>query len=234
MLSIILNKHSIYVNNLALMPKPKGREAIKAWHRQKIIDATIDVITEHGIAGTTIARVVGRAGVSMGLVNVHFNSKDSLLTQVLQQMADEYKAHWHAFLDTALPDPVEQLKALVLADFDPAVLNLKTLGVWFAFRAQARARPEYIDLVGSREREQLQKTIELFARINRISGQERDPETLALALTTMLDGMWTDYFLYPDEFDRERALGSVFSYLGAMYPGYFKDADHRRVRVLAR
>ena len=216
------------------MPKPKGREAIKAWHRQKIIDATIDVITEHGIAGTTIAKVVERADVSMGLVNVHFTSKDSLLTQVLQQMADDYNAHWRAVLETASPDPVEQLKALVLADFDPSVLNRKTLGVWFAFRAQARARPEYIDLVGSREREQMRKTVELCTLINQISGRDHDPQTLALALTTMLDGIWTDYFLYPDEFERERALKAVFLFLSAMYPECFTDADHRRVRVYAR
>lgn len=222
------------MSNLALMPKPKGREAIKAWHRQKIIDATIDVITEYGIAGMTIAKVVEKADVSMGLVNVHFTSKDSLLTQVLEQMADDYSAHWRAVIETASPDPVEQLKALVLADFDPSVLNRRTLGVWFAFRAQARARPEYIELVGSREREQMRKTVELCTRINQIGGWEHDPQTLALALTTMLDGIWTDYFLYPEEFERERALKAVFLFLSAMYPVCFTDADHRRVRVYAR
>ena len=222
------------MNNLALKSRPRGREAIKAWHRQKIIDATVDVITEYGIAGLTIARVVDKAEVSMGMVNVHFTSKDSLLTQVLQQMANDYNAHWRAVLEAAAPDPVEQLKALILADFDPSVLNRRTLGVWFAFRAQARARPEYVELVGSREREQMRKTVELFYRIKQLSGQAQDPQTLALALTTMLDGIWTDYFLYPDEFDRDRALNAVFLFLSAVYPACFKDADHRRVRVYAR
>ena len=43
----------------------------------------------------------------------------------------------------------------------------------------------------------------------------------ALGLTTMLDGMWTDYFLYPQDFNREKALGSVFMFLDAMYAGQF-------------
>ena len=85
-------------------PRPKAREAIKAWNRQKIIDATIAVINAQGIAGTTIARVVERADVSMGLVNVHFKSKDSLLTEVLQQMADDYAAHWRGVLETTAPN----------------------------------------------------------------------------------------------------------------------------------
>ncbi|TNF91309.1 MAG: TetR family transcriptional regulator [Gammaproteobacteria bacterium] len=76
MLSRILNKYSNSgLNRMKPAPRPQGREAIKAWHRQKIIDATIDVITTHGIAGTTVARVVDLAEVSMGLVNVHFRSK---------------------------------------------------------------------------------------------------------------------------------------------------------------
>ena len=92
------------------VPRPKGREAIKAWHRQKIIDATIDVITRHGIAGTTVARVVERADVSMGLVNVHFKSKQMLLGEVLRQMADEYKSHWRAKLERVPADPVARLR----------------------------------------------------------------------------------------------------------------------------
>jgi len=135
------------------VPRPTGREAIKAWNRQKIIDATIDVINQYGIAGTTVARVVELAKVSMGLVNVHFKSKDALLTQVLRQMAEAYSLHWRDRLNSAEQEPVAQLLAMVLADFDASVLNLKTLGVWFAFRAQVRAKPEYLDLIGTREPE---------------------------------------------------------------------------------
>jgi len=203
------------------LPRPKGREAIKAWNRQKIIDATIDVITRYGIAATTIAKVVEVANVSMGLVNVHFKSKDSLLSEVLRQMADEYTRHWQQALQQAVQNPVQQLQALVRADFDAEVLNPGTLGVWFAFRAQARVKPEYIELVGSRDREQMQKTVELLQQINRSSGLEHDAEVLALGLTTMLDGIWTDYFLYPQEFDRKKSLAGVFMYLEAMYPGQF-------------
>ncbi len=203
------------------IPRPKGREAIKAWNRRKIIDATIDVITQYGIAGTTIAKVVERADVSMGLVNVHFKNKENLLEEVLRQMAQEYKSHWTNQLASAPEDPVSQLKALVLSDFDRKVLNLKTLGVWFAFRAQARACPQYIELVGSRDHTLMQITVSLIHQVNQISVRDHDPDTLALALTAMLDGMWTDFFLYPEAFDKEKALASVFLFLAAMYPGFF-------------
>ncbi|MCP4390506.1 MAG: TetR family transcriptional regulator [Gammaproteobacteria bacterium] len=206
-------------------PRPSGREAIKAWHRQKIIDATIDVINQHGIAGTTIAKVVERAEVSMGLVNVHFKSKDALLAQVLQQMAQGYQLHWRDRVESAALDPVAQLSAMVLADFDASVLNLKTLGVWFAFRAQVRARPEYLELVGTREAEQVQLTISLFRKLNRKTGQKHDPATLTRLLAAMVEGMWTEFHLYPREFDRAKALQGVFLFLSVMYPDCFAASD---------
>ncbi len=206
------------------IPRPQGREAIKAWHRQKIIDATIEVITTHGIAGTTIAKVVELADVSMGLVNSHFTSKDILLGQVLRQMADEYKAHWYQRLEQASPQPVAQLSAMVLADFDAEVMNLRTLGVWFAFRAQVRARPEYLELVGMREREQLQKTVALFESLNRESRESQEPATLARLMSALLEGLWTEFYLYPRDFDRDRSIAAVFAFLEAFYPGQFGQA----------
>ena len=213
------------------VPRPTGREAIKAWNRQKIIDATIDVINQYGIAGTTVARVVERANVSMGLVNVHFKSKDALLAQVLRQMAEAYSWHWRDRLNSAAQDPVAQLRAMVLADFDASVLNLKTLGVWFAFRAQVRANPEYLDLIGTREPEQVQLMISLFRKLNRETGQKHDPVILTRLLSAMVEGMWTEFHLYPREFDRARALQGVFLFLGVMYPDCFPPLDKRSSTV---
>ncbi len=205
--------------------RPRGREAIKAWHRQKIIDATVDVITTHGIAGTTLARVVELAGVSMGLVNVHFKSKDMLLLEVLRQMADEYRLHWRARLEREPAGAESRLAAMVLADFDPAVLNLKTLGVWFAFRAQVRARPEYLELVGTREAEQQRATVDLLHQLNADSGQGRDPRVQARLLSALIEGFWTEFYLYPQEFDRERSIDAVFLFLNSLYPGRFEAAS---------
>jgi len=213
------------------VPRPTGREAIKAWNRQKIIDATIDVINQYGIAGTTVARVVELAKVSMGLVNVHFKSKDALLTQVLRQMAEAYSLHWRDRLNSAEQEPVAQLLAMVLADFDASVLNLKTLGVWFAFRAQVRAKPEYLDLIGTREPEQVQLMISLFRKLNRKTGQKHDPVILTRLLSAMVEGMRTEFHLYPREFDRAGALQGVSLFLGVMYPDCFPPLDKRSSTV---
>ena len=211
---------------MELAPRPKSRDAIKAWNRKKIIDATIDVLARHGITGTTVARVVEVADVSTGLINAHFKTMNALLDEVLTQMADEYKLHWRESLEKASKHPDAQLKALLLADFDPQVLNLKTMGVWFAFRAMARSRPKYIELVGTREKEQMQKMKALLHQLNEDSGSVHDPQLVASGLTAMLDGIWTDYYLYPDSFDRDINKACVFMFLDGLYPGMFALPDY--------
>ena len=54
-------------------------------------------------------------GLSRGIVNFHFESKEKLLVATLQHMADEYSAHWRATLLKAGDDPAQQLCALVMA-----------------------------------------------------------------------------------------------------------------------
>jgi len=208
-----------------LAPRPKSRDAIKAWNRKKIIDATIDVLSRHGITGTTVAKVVEVADVSTGLINAHFRTMTTLLDEVLTQMADEYQQHWREYLKNASQHPDAQLRALVLADFDPQVLNLKTMGVWFAFRAMARSRPQYIELVGTREKEQMEKMKTLLRQLNKESGSTHDPQLVAKGLTAMLDGIWTDYYLYPDNFDRDINQACVFMFLDGLYPGRFALPD---------
>lgn len=202
--------------------RPSGRDAIKAWHRQKILDATVEVINRYGIAGTTIARVVSIAEVSMGLVNVHFRSKQALLFEVLRQMAEIYRLHWRNHLGRVGNDPVSRLNAMLLADFDAEVLNLRTLGVWFAFRAQAHASPEYLELAGMREAEQMQEIISLIRRLNHASGQHHDPAVVTRQLAALVEGLWTEYYLYPQEFDHHQAMQCIYLFLEVMYPGYFK------------
>ena len=204
-------------------PRPKERQAIKVWNRQKIIDATIAVINTQGIAGTTIARVVELAEVSMGLVNLHFESKERLLEAALRHMAEKYDAHWKAALQAAPNEAGARIRALVLADLDPSVLNLETLGVWYAFRAQTRTNPAFVSLVGNRDRQLSTQYLKLFEHLNRESGRDHPVETLTRGLIAMLEGILADYFLYPGEFNHNDAVTLPMLYLGTLYPGQFGD-----------
>ncbi len=71
-------------------PQRKTQAERHAETHRKIIDATIACIDELGFHNTTIQNVSARAGVTVGGVQHHFNSKSQLLEGVLQDSFQTY------------------------------------------------------------------------------------------------------------------------------------------------
>lgn len=57
--------------------------------RHRIVVATLDVIAEHGVAGTTHRRIAAAAGVPLGSVTYYFATLDALLTSAFTLLAEE-------------------------------------------------------------------------------------------------------------------------------------------------
>jgi AcrR family transcriptional regulator len=60
-------------------PQALPREEVAAHQRQRLFDAMVQAINEHGFAATTISDLVGRAGVSRRSFYEHFANKDECL-----------------------------------------------------------------------------------------------------------------------------------------------------------
>jgi len=114
-------------------PERKGRRATRDARKQQLIEATIDSLAKRGYAETTMADISEGAGLSRGIVNFHFESKENLLIATLQWMADEYVAHWSAAYHKAGPRIADKLWALVAADFDKKICNRRKIAAWGAF-----------------------------------------------------------------------------------------------------
>ena len=74
-------------------PKTARRTESKEVRRKQLIDATIESIAQNGIAGTTMSTVTETAGLSLGIVNFHFESKQKLFEETLVHIAKEYHQH---------------------------------------------------------------------------------------------------------------------------------------------
>jgi AcrR family transcriptional regulator len=88
-----------------------SRAEAKAERRRQLVDATIESIARFGLTGTTMGKVTELAGVSLGLANFHFDSKDRLFEAVLQHLAAEQRALWRS----RAQDPGLSSRALLLA-----------------------------------------------------------------------------------------------------------------------
>lgn len=66
--------------------------------KSRIIDATLGVIAEHGVAGTTHRRIAAAADVPLGSLTYHFSGLDDLLEQAFtrhaERMSPLYEAHF--------------------------------------------------------------------------------------------------------------------------------------------
>ena len=88
-------------------------------HR-RIVEATVGVIAEHGVAGTTHRLIAAAADVPLGSLTYHFTGLDDLRAQAFalhaERMAVRYEAHFAAV--ASLDDVVEAVTGLVHADAD--------------------------------------------------------------------------------------------------------------------
>ncbi|MDU8914116.1 TetR/AcrR family transcriptional regulator [Aestuariicoccus sp. MJ-SS9] len=182
--------------------------------RKQLIEATITAISKHGIAGTTLTKVTQEAGLSLGLANFHFDSKDALLTATLQHLADEHRALW---IDKSRqPDlsAAAKLQAIVNAQFHPKVCNRRKLSVWFAFFGDTPHRSAYLRTSGELDRERQRVTADLCARIIGERGYTIvSPNQVSHMLEGLFDGLWLNILMYPDLFDRNTARDQVNAYL---------------------
>lgn len=74
-------------------PKRRTQEERSKSMRDKIIAATIAVVTESGFANATTTVVADRAGVSRGAVQHHFSSKEDLMSAVVYEITEKVDSH---------------------------------------------------------------------------------------------------------------------------------------------
>jgi TetR/AcrR family transcriptional repressor of bet genes len=207
-------------------PQPTSKPSVVKEARQRqLIDATISTIGRVGYSGTTLNHVAGAAGLSPGIVNFYFKSKDQLLAATLAQLAEEHESLWLAKIAAAGGSPEGGLDAMIEADFDPSICTLDKVVVWFAFWAEAQSRPLYRSVVSELEERYFQQTHAFCAELIAQGGYPGiDAADVARGLNAISDGLWADLLVLPETFDLEAAKRICRTFLGAVFPRHFPRA----------
>ncbi|MCB2109415.1 MAG: TetR family transcriptional regulator C-terminal domain-containing protein [Defluviimonas sp.] len=200
-------------------PRKLSRET----RRQQLIEATIRVIAERGYSRTTLTSVAQLAGLSHGLVNFHFETKDRLLAETLMFLAEEYRDNWVAALEAAGPHPAERLAALLEADFSPAICTDARLSAWCAFWGEAQCRPLYQEHCGSNDAEYNQTVEDICRDLLAVTGKPGNAERIARVLRVTSEGVWLDLMTMTAPYDRQEARSTVFSCAAAFFPEWFDE-----------
>jgi len=205
-----------------LQSAPLSRAEGKRRSRQKLITATINSIAKRGFADTTLARVAEGAGLSRGIVNFHFRTKDALFLETLKYMAREYRENWFRAFDAAGPSPADKLEATLMCDFDPPVSNRNRIAVWFAFYGEAKSRPTYMKECTESDNVIHNTLINLCQTIIDEGGYEdRNAQAIALGLSSIVEGLWLDNLLNTGVVTLEHGREVVRNYLQALFPKHY-------------
>jgi len=201
----------------------QSRIATKAVRRQQLIDATIESIAKNGLAGTTMTTVTREAGLSLGLVNFYFSTKQNLFEETLRYLAEEHHQFWKKSYEKATLTPEAKLKAIVAAHFHPTICKRKKITVWFGFFGEAKSRASYRKLVADIDAERLDVSARLCREIVAEGGYDTiDPENVAMTLEGLYDGFWLNILMYPREFTRFDAMTRIQKYLAGQFPSHFE------------
>ncbi len=204
----------------------KKRAVSKEMRRAQLIKATIKCVARKGLSGTTMADITKEAGLSLGIVNLHFQSKDKLLVETLRYMSEEYGEGVRKALD-AKGGPAEKLQALLEMDFSAKVCQRNKLAVWFAFWGESKSRPTYQKLCAKIDADASAAVHKLFHAIND-EGQYQhvDPGNFASVWNALTEGLWLDILISPNEVNREKALNICQGYLASIFPNHFNRPTH--------
>ena len=182
--------------------------------RRELIDCAISIIARNGLSGTTLAKVAAQAGLSAGIVNHHFETKDSLLIETLRILSEEFAAKLEeATAGTA--NPASGLAAIIALSLDPAISSAPKVAVWYAFQAETHWRQSYTELCGERDRAYMQAIKLLMAPL---AGAAADSDILARSFAGLLESYWQDILFEGENFDRAAAALSCLRYLATIFP----------------
>ncbi len=221
---IFLNYHLAehYMAQTEAKVAPNSRAVAKERRREQLIKATITCVAKRGFSATTLAEVTKEAGLSQGIINLHFQSKNKLLLETLKYLINEYQNIWEKTLEKAGPSPAAKLTALIELDFSKAIADRKKLAVWFAFWGETKSHSTYLKTCAEYDQLYTETEAELFADLIREGNYKNlDPQILATTLDALTDGLWLDILLLPNEVDRNQAKATVMNYLHCIFPKHF-------------
>lgn len=212
------------------MEEKRTRDQQRNRNRAVLLTATLDCVAELGVAGTSVSAIVERAGLSRGMIHLHFESKDKLLEEAARLLNEQY----YDTLDAALLDtgqsPQEQVEAILRTDLSAELLNERYANIWYAFRGEARKRNSIAVFSNTRDERLRTRVFESFLAIA-LATDSPEPERIARdaahGTLALLEGMWADFLLHPNAFRRDEAARIVLRFLSGLFPTHFDSSGAR-------
>lgn len=180
------------------------RTSIEKVRRRDLIEAAYRTFLEHGFTGMTVVRIGERAGMSHGIVNYYFKSKDELVSAVVR------KANFLIMQDTARrlrasTTPRERVSAVIAGNFPEELFSRDIARAWVSYYA-ALGRQSDLD--------RMQRAVDarLASNLMHALAQMVDRSRagrIANDIAVLIDGYWLRHTRSDDAVDAQAAIRQI-------------------------
>ncbi|MEU9730751.1 TetR/AcrR family transcriptional regulator [Streptomyces sp. NPDC048002] len=169
--------------------------------RQRLLEAAVACLAEHGWAGSTVSVVAERAGVSRGAAQHHFPTREDLFTAAVEYVAEERST---ALRDLFPQGAVQDRRAVVaaLVDLYTGPLFRAALHLWVAASNEEQLRPRVTELEARVGRETHRIAVELLGADESAPGARESVQ----GLLDMARGLGLANLLTDDRGRRQRVV----------------------------
>ncbi|MGV9882412.1 TetR/AcrR family transcriptional regulator [Streptomyces sp. NPDC003006] len=165
--------------------------------RQKLLEAAVSCLAEHGWAGSTVSVVAERAGVSRGAAQHHFPTREDLFTAAVEYVAEQRSTALRGLRAQDRAAVVEALVDLYLGPLFRAALHL-----WVAASNEPQLGSRVTELEARVGRETHRIAVELLGADESVPGVR---ETIQ-GLLDMARGLGLANLLTDDRARRDRVI----------------------------
>ncbi len=199
------------------------RVANKQSSNLKLISSAIKSISEKGINETTMSDVSQGAGLSQGIVNFHFKSKELLLIETLKFISNEYLQSFQNCLKKSGSDPCKQIIAIINNDFSKKICSRDKIALWFTFFSEVKFKPAYHQICKQRDLYYQKMTENIFRELIKLEKSKISLTNVSNGLQALVMGLWLDQLVDPDTFKRKKAKEICFNFIKSNFPKQFKN-----------
>ena len=114
--------------------------------RQRLLEAAVACLAEHGWAGSTVSVVAERAGVSRGAAQHHFPTREDLFTAAVEYVAEERSTALRALFPEGAAAGDRRAVITALVDLYTGPVFRAALHLWVAASNEEQLRPRVTEL----------------------------------------------------------------------------------------
>ncbi len=187
------------------------RADVKDQRKGQLIAAALESVAKRGLMETTITHISKGAGMSRGIVNFYFDSKEMMMREALKTIIDEYESAWKDALKSSDDEPHARLIALIDCHFSKKLCSAKRLNVMSAFWGHAASQSAYRNQLEAADALIEQAFTGCFAHLE--ASDLASAAHAARQLHALIRGLWLSFMLNPQTVSRESLAMECYSFV---------------------